>query len=124
MELRALRILVATLAAAAAPALGHHSHANYWETEWLYLEGTVQAVHWVNPHSWIYMDVAHEEAAKTGSWALEGASVTSLRRDGWAADSIEVGDTLSVRCHPLKDGSRGCLMGFVLMDDGTEKEFD
>ena len=124
MYLRTLRFLIAALAAAAAPALGHHSHANYWETEWLHLEGTVQAVHWVNPHSWVYLDVAHEDPAKTGSWALEGASVTTLRRDGWTADSIKVGDTLSVRCHPLKDGSRGCLMGFVLMDDGSEKEFD
>lgn len=124
MQLRALSILVAALAAAAVPALGHHSHANYWETEWVNLEGTVQAVHWVNPHTWIYLDVAHEEAAKSGAWALEGASVTTLRRDGWSADSIKAGDTLTVRCHPLKDGSRGCLLGFIVMDDGSEKEFD
>ena len=124
MQLRPLHSVLAALAVTAAPALGHHSHAKYWETEWVELEGTVQAVHWVNPHTWIYLDVTHEEAAKTGAWALEGASVTTLRRDGWTADSIKAGDTLSVRCHPLKDGSRGCLMGFVVMDDGSEKEFD
>ena len=124
MKLGAIRILVVLLTAASAPALGHHSHANYWETEWVNLEGTVQAVHWMNPHSWVYIDVAHEDDAMNGAWALEGASVTSLRRDGWAEESIQVGDTLTVRCHPLKDGSRGCLMGFVVMDDGSEKEFD
>lgn len=124
MQVRMLRVLTAALAAAAVPALGHHSHANYWETEWVNLEGTVQAVHWMNPHSWVYIDVEHEDAAMTGAWALEGASVTTLRRDGWAEDSIQVGDTLTVRCHPLKDGSRGCLLGFVVMDDGSEKEFD
>ena len=124
MQLRILFIVAAALAAAAIPALAHHSHANYWETEWVELQGTVQAVHWVNPHTWIYLDVSHEEAAKTGAWALEGASVTTLRRDGWTAESIKTGDTLSVRCHPLKDGSRGCLLGFVVMDDGSEKEFD
>ena len=47
-----------------------------------------------------------------------------MRRDGWTADSIKAGDSLTVRCHPLKDGSRCCLMGFVVMNDGSEKEFD
>ena len=104
-------------------ASGHHSHANYVETEWAYIEGTVTEIHWMNPHSWIYVDVL-DSNGQAQAWAIEGASVTQLRRDGWAADSIEVGDALRMRCHPLKDGSRGCLLGFIVMDDGSEKEFD
>ncbi len=104
-------------------ASGHHSHANYLEAEWTYIEGTVTEVHWMNPHSWIYVDVM-DDSGQANAWAIEGASVTQLRRDGWAEDSIEVGDALKMRCHPLKDGSRGCLLGFIVMDDGSEKEFD
>lgn len=114
----AVAILTATF-----PAWAHHSHANYVETEWLSLEGTVQEVHWMNPHSWIYLEVMDADG-QPRAWALEGASVTTLRRDGWAQDSVEVGDTISLRCHPLKDGSRGCLLGYITMDDGSEKEFD
>ncbi len=101
----------------------HHSHANYVETEWINLEGVVQEVHWMNPHSWVYLQVANADGTPS-AWALEGASVTTLRRNGWAEDSLEVGDALAVRCRPLKDGSRGCLLGFITTDDESEKEFD
>lgn len=116
-------ILSIVLMTAATPVVAHHSHANYWETEWINLEGTVQEVHWMNPHSWIYLKVTDADG-KPGAWALEGASITTLRRDGWTQESVQVGATLSVRCHPLKDRSRGCLLGFIKMSDGSEREFD
>ena len=62
-------------------SLGHHSHANYLEGEWLYLEGTVREIHWMNPHSWIYLDVVDSDG-QSRAWAIEGASITTLRRDG------------------------------------------
>ena len=102
---------------------GHHSHANYSEGEWLFLEGTVREIHWMNPHSWIYLDVVDADG-QSRAWAIEGASVTQLRRDGWTQDSIQAGDELTMRCHPLKDGARGCLLGFITLEDGSEKEFD
>ncbi len=104
-------------------SLGHHSHANYLEGEWLYVEGTVREIHWMNPHSWIYLDVVDSDG-QSRAWAIEGASITTLRRDGWTRESIQVGDELTMRCHPLKDGSRGCLLGYITLDDGSEKEFD
>ena len=102
---------------------GHHSHTNYLQAEWLFLEGTVREIHWMNPHSWIYLDVVDSDG-QSRAWAIEGASVTQLRRDGWTQQSIQVGDILTMRCHPLKDGSRGCLLGYITLDDGSEKEFD
>jgi hypothetical protein len=104
-------------------SMGHHSHANYLEGEWLHLEGTVSEIHWMNPHSWIYLDVV-DSSGQSQAWAIEGASVTSLRRDGWTQESVQAGDELTMRCHPLKDGSRGCLLGYITMSDGSEKEFD
>ena len=123
MKFNIVSAIAVAILAATFPAWAHHSHANYVETEWLSLEGTVQEVHWMNPHSWIYLEVMDADG-QPRAWALEGASITTLRRDGWAQDSVEVGDTLSLRCHPLKDGSRGCLLGYITMDDGSEKEFD
>ena len=102
---------------------GHHSHTNYSEAEWLFLEGTVREIHWMNPHTWIYLDVVDTDG-QSRAWAVEGASVTQLRRDGWPRESIQAGDSLTMRCHPLKDGSRGCLLGYITLEDGSEKEFD
>jgi hypothetical protein len=87
------------------------------------LTGTVKEMHWLTPHSWIYLEV-EDANGEPVLWALEGASVGELRRRGWAADSIEVGDTISVRCHVLQDGSPGCLLGYVTVAGGEEKLFD
>ena len=35
----------------------HHSHANYRTTSYVNLEGTVTEVLWMNPHTWIYLEV-------------------------------------------------------------------
>ena len=118
-----LSLAIIGLVALTFPSWAHHSHANYVESEWIFLEGTVREIHWMNPHSWIYLEVMDADG-QAAAWALEGASITTLRRDGWAQDSVEVGDKISLRCHPLKDGSRGCLLGYITMDDGSEKEFD
>jgi hypothetical protein len=111
------------IAAGAFPAWAHHSHGNYKMQEFTALKGTVKEIHWLTPHSWIYLEVkdAKDEPVL---WALEGASVGELRRRGWAADSIKVGDTISVRCHVLQDGSPGCLLGYVTVAGGEEKLFD
>lgn len=105
------------------PAWAHHSHSNYETTAYTHLQGTVTEFHWMNPHVWIFLEV--EDAAEGASvWALEGASPASLTRDGWSQDSVKVGDSISVRCHQLKDGSNGCLLGFLTPEGGVEKEFD
>ena len=107
----------------ALAALAHHSHGNYMMTEYIRLDGTVTEIHWINPHSWIYMTVTGE-AGESKVWALEGASVTELRNKGWSEDSIRPGDRISVRCHQLRDRSNGCLLGYLTPENGEEKLFD
>jgi hypothetical protein len=121
---RSLKITAAVVVACAVPAaLAHHSHGNYMMTEYIRLEGTVTEIHWINPHSWIYMEVTDEDG-ESSLWSLEGASVNELRMKGWAADSIEPGDTIAVRCHQLRDRSNGCLLGYVTAAGGEERLFD
>ena len=112
-----------SLAMLAPMAWGHHSHANYSEGEWLILEGTVREIYWMNPHSWIYLDVV-DSGGQSRAWAIEGVSLTELRRSGWTENSIQAGDELALRCHPLKDGARGCLLGEITLEDPSGKEFD
>jgi hypothetical protein len=107
----------------ALPAWAHHSHSNYATTEYTPLEGTVVEFHWLNPHTWIFLEVVNADGGTT-VWAMEGASPTSLIRDGWSRDSVGVGDTITVRCHQLKDRSSGCLLGFLTPEGGVEKEWD
>lgn len=114
---------VAVLLVTSLPAWSHHSHGNYLTTEYTQLQGTVREFHWMNPHTWIYLDVTGDDG-ETVLWVLEGASPAELLRDGWARDDVEVGDTISVRCHQLRDRSNGCLLGFLTPEGGVEKEWD
>ena|SRR5690349_23074760 len=101
----------------------HHSHGNYKMTEYTTLKGVVKEVHWINPHTWIYLEVKDAKGEST-MWALEGASVIQVERRGWTKDMIKVGSTIGVRCHQLRDGSSGCLLGFITLDGAAEKIFD
>jgi len=100
----------------------HHSHGNYSDA-FVDIEGVVKEVHFVNPHSWIYIEVKGPDD-KPLKWSLEASSVIQLERIGVTRDYIKAGDTIKARCHPLRDGSRGCLLGFVKAKDGSVKDWD
>jgi hypothetical protein len=92
-------------------------------TQYTYLEGIVSELLWINPHTWIYLEVADSDGNPV-IWALEGGSPGALTRRGWRPDSVTAGDTIKVRCHQLRDESTGCLLGFVTPEGGEEKEWD
>lgn len=123
MRNRALVLAALSALLAAGPLLAHHSHANYRTTSYVNLEGTVTEVLWMNPHTWIYLEVTDDNGEPV-IWALEGASPGTLRADGWERDDVKAGDQIKVRCHQLFDGSNGCLLGFVTPEGGVEKEYD
>ena len=115
--------LALSAAALSLPVSAHHSHGNYDVNNYTYLEGTVSEVLWINPHTWIYLEIVGDDGEPT-IWALEGGAPGSIRRKGWTPDSVKSGDTIKVRCHQLRDGSNGCLLGFVTPPGGEEKEWD
>jgi hypothetical protein len=124
MYVKSFILAIATFAVfLTLPVLAHHSHGNYQMTQYTSLKGTIKEVHWNNPHSWIYLEVKDDKGEAT-IWAMEGASSFQLQRRGWGKDSLKPGDNISVRCHQLRDGSNGCLLGFITMPNGEEKEFD
>lgn len=111
------------LIAWAVPGWAHHSHGNYDLTQYRNLDGTVTEVHWINPHTWVYLEVV-DQAGTSTIWTLEGGGINALTRRGWTQDSVQVGDNISVRCHPLRGGTSSCLFGYLKTEDGEEKEFD
>lgn len=103
-------------------AWGHHSHGNYVDT-FMDIQGVVKEVHLVVPHSWVYLEVK-DAKGEPEIWALEATGRTGLERVGVTASTVKVGDTVKARCHRLRDGSNGCLLGFLKAKDGTVKDWD
>ena len=106
----------------AVSAWAHHSHGNYVDT-FMDIQGVVKEVHLVVPHSWVYLEVKNAKG-EAEIWALEATGRTGLERIGVTATTVNVGDTVKARCHHLRDGSNGCLLGFLKAKDGTVKDWD
>ena len=103
-------------------ARAHHSHGAYVDT-FMDIQGVVKEVHLVVPHSWVYVEV-QDAKGEPQMWALEATGRTGLQRIGVTSDYVKPGDAIKARCHHLKDGSNGCLLGFLKAKDGTVKDWD
>jgi hypothetical protein len=130
MQRRFLGLAIIGLVSLGITASAHHSHNAYEVTKWSPLEGTVKEVHLVVPHSWIYLDV-RDGKGETTTWALEAAGPGEIMRNGVKREDVKVGDKIKVRCHLLRDGTNGCLLGFITPDHGdmarghgVEREWD
>ena len=84
---RRLAMLLATgaLALTAGPTLAHHSFAMFDRDNQVDLEGVVREFRFVNPHTFIYLVVKHDDGS-TVTWTLEGQSPSLLVREGWTAE--------------------------------------
>jgi uncharacterized protein DUF6152 len=129
MSPKLLAALVSTLVAS-APVLAHHSHANYDITKWIVVEGTVKQVVFIAPHSIVYLDVK-DDKGETAIWALEATAPAGIYNNGVGRQDVRAGDPIKARCHQLRDGANGCLLGFITpmhgdasRGNGVEREWD
>jgi hypothetical protein len=130
MQSKVFGLTALLIASMALPLWAHHSHGQYLLSEFTVLEGTLKEVHYLNPHSWLRLEVKNESGQAT-LWALEADGPTSIFGNGVKKGDVVAGDTIKVRCHRLSDGSNGCLLGFVTpthgdaaRGHGIEREWD
>jgi hypothetical protein len=77
-----LTLALLGLLSAGMPASAHHSVQAQFDLQKPFtVTGTVTKVEWINPHSYLYLDVK-EDNGKTKHWAFEMAGPGALRRAG------------------------------------------
>lgn len=101
----------------------HHSHGQYEET-FRDIEGVVKEMHLLTPHSWLYIEVKDSSGGAPQIWALEATTRGQLEKMGVSRDSIKTGEVVKARCHPLRDKTNGCLLGFLKTSDGSVRDWD
>ena len=111
-------LICALAAVSPGVAQAHHSFAMFDSAHVKQIDGTVKLFQWVNPHAVIWIDVPDGDGG-VATWALEMTGPGPLRRMGWTPDSVKVGDRVSAKVHPLRDGRNGGqFMQITLLNTG------
>jgi len=89
----------------AASIAAHHAFAAEFDAKKpLKLRGTVSRMEWINPHTWIHLDVKKADG-KVERWMIEGGPPNALYRRGFTKDSLPVGAEIVVEGFRAKDGT-------------------
>ena len=102
------------------PLSAHHSFAaEYDANKAVVLKGKVTKVDWVNPHSWVHIDVTGPDG-KVTNWSCETAPPNILYRQGWRPNSLKEGDEVTIDGFAAKDASATMTARSVTLANGKK----
>ena len=114
---RALTVALVALLGT-APAAAHHSFSAIFDSgKPVTLTGTVNRIEWMNPHTWIYLDVKKGDGS-IEAWSFEMGSPNRLMRSGWNQDSLPTGTTVTIAGSQARDGSMKVAVDTVTLPGG------
>ncbi|MDX1562346.1 MAG: DUF6152 family protein [Gammaproteobacteria bacterium] len=99
-------------------AQAHHGFGTFVMDEDVEISGTVTGLDFVNPHSWLYLDVTLDDGT-VAAYRCEMRSANTLRRSGWSPDLFPVGEQVRITGSPDRDDPYSCYVSTVIFDDGS-----
>ena len=98
----------------------HHAGSMFDATKIVVYEGKVAEFRWGNPHVFVFLDVPASGGPRR--YILECPAPSTMKRDGWAFNSLKAGDQVKVTAHPIRDGRPVGQLLDVTFPDGRKLE--
>jgi len=103
--------------------MAHHSAVVFDEASSVQKTGEVTQFIYRNPHLIITLEVA-DDSGNPEVWKIEGQSIAAMRKSGFDRESVKVGDVVTIKMHPLKNGEPGGLIQGMIGADGKSYSMD
>jgi len=87
------------------PAAAHHAFGSEFDANApVLLKGKIVKIEWVNPHTWIHVEITKPDGTKE-VWMVEGGSPNTLLRRGANKNSFPEGTEIVVDGYQARDHS-------------------
>jgi DNA/RNA endonuclease YhcR with UshA esterase domain len=115
------RVVLATVIVAlsvSSVVRAHHSFAAEFDANKpVTLKGTVVKMDWVNPHTWIHLDVKNPDGTVT-RWMIEGGTPNTLVRRGFTKASLQAGTEVTIEGYQAKNGANRANGADMILPNG------
>ena len=111
---------IGLLAATGVPVVAHHAFSSEFDANRpVQMTGTVTKMEWVNPHSWIHVDVKKPDGT-VENWAIEGGTPNTLLRRGLRKTDLPAGTVIKITGFQAKDGGLRANGKDLTLADGRQ----
>lgn len=114
----ALLISSVSLFGVSLSADAHHAFSAEFDAQKpVELKGTITQARWVNPHSWIYVDVKNADGT-ISNWGFEFGAPFSLKQKGLTKTTLPVGTEIKLKGYRSKNDSNYAYSTSITLADG------
>jgi hypothetical protein len=113
-------LLVLAVLAVSPLASAHHSLAAFDGQQTVKVTGIIKEFQWMNPHVTVVVEGTAKDAVQKVRWAVEMQAPNAMMEQGWARDTLAIGDRVTIVANPLRredaaaDAIRLLYLGVIL----------